>query len=197
MLLGIRGFVNLEGIKMKVMINVLIVVLALGLAFDAEAKKPKQSKDDYGVAAVAVQRGASPPTPWAVYSTEIGSPVGDTASGTFRFTCTTSQAPCRVFIGAAYLTKHKGEVAVYPRVLIQRQDYAGGGPQTYCEYGDAPLQVVPAQESTSTPDFTPLTIHIGGSADCGGPDPTAGEVTHITVPAGYYDVFSTFVFINN
>lgn len=182
---------------MKVLINILIVAIALSLAFDAVAKNPKQSKDDYGVAAVAVSRGGNPPTPWAVYSTEIGSPVGDTASGAFRFTCSTSQAPCMVFIGAAYLSKHEGDLAVYPRVLIQRQDYASGGPQTYCEYGDAPLQFVSAQESSSTPDFTPLTIHIGGSADCGGPDPTAGEVTHITVPAGYYDVFPTFVFVKN
>jgi hypothetical protein len=42
--------------------------------------------------------------------------------------------------------------------------------------------------------MTPLTLHIGGSADCDGPVPDAGAVSVITVPAGYYDVFSTFVF---
>jgi|GEM_PF-5160204 len=38
-----------------------------------------------------------------------------------------------------------------------------------------------------------MLINIGGSADCSGPVPTAGDVAVITGPS-YYDVFSTFVF---
>ncbi|MDX6564214.1 MAG: hypothetical protein QOD65_4028, partial [Gaiellales bacterium] len=38
-------------------------------------------------------------------------------------------------------------------------------------------------------------INIGGTADCSGPVATAGDVNVITVPAGYYDVHSTFVFV--
>ena len=40
-----------------------------------------------------------------------------------------------------------------------------------------------------------MPINIGGSADCGGADATAGDVAQITVPSGYYDVQSTFLFL--
>ena len=39
-----------------------------------------------------------------------------------------------------------------------------------------------------------MLINIGGSADCSGPVPTAGDVAVITVGPGYYDVFTTFLF---
>jgi hypothetical protein len=39
-----------------------------------------------------------------------------------------------------------------------------------------------------------VPAHIGGSADCNGPDPTAGSVAVITVPVGFYDVWSSFTF---
>ena len=45
--------------------------------------------------------------------------------------------------------------------------------------------------------FAAVPVNIGGSADCGGPVATAGDVSVITVPAGYYDVDSTFVFVKN
>jgi hypothetical protein len=41
-----------------------------------------------------------------------------------------------------------------------------------------------------------VQINIGGSADCGGPVSTAGDVNQITVPSGYYDVHSTFLFLS-
>ncbi len=154
---------------------------------------------EYGAAAVIVQRGAGAPAPWAIYSTRLGSPVGDTTGGTFRFTCSAANAPCRVSVGAAVLSDAPGAaVGFWPRVMIQRQDI-NGGPQTYCEYGDGvgspdPFGAVTPQLTSSTPTFAPMTVHIGGSADCGGPVATAGAVSVITVPAGYYDVFSTFVF---
>jgi len=149
---------------------------------------------EYGVAAVSVQRGAAAALVWARYSTRLGSPVGDTTGGAFRFTCSTANAPCRVSIGAAVLSNAPDAVGVYPRVLIQRQDLNAGA-QYYCEYGDGGVTAVASQASTSLPTYTPVSVHIGGSADCGGPVPTAGLIPEITVPAGYYDVLTTFTFI--
>ncbi len=141
----------------------------------------------YGVAQVKVQRGSGAATPWAVYSTTIGSPVGDTTGGTFRFTCNEAQAPCKVSV-AGYATEDGA--TVYPRVSIQTQSL-NGGPQTYCEYSDGPMS---GALSTDAAAATALPIHIGGSDDCGLNGP-AGAVNEITVPAGYYDVTSTFQFV--
>jgi hypothetical protein len=163
------------------------------------AKKAPVPAPEFGTAAVLVQRGAGLATPWAVYSTRLGSPVGDTTGGTFRFTCSASNAPCRLSVAAAVLSDGpSSNVYVWPRVILQKQPITGG-PQSYCEYGDGvnapdPFGLVQSQPSSSQPTMTPLTLHIGGSADCGGPVPDAGAVSVITVPAGYYDVFSTFVF---
>jgi hypothetical protein len=87
---------------------------------------------------------------------------------------------------------------VYPRVLL----YRGGDqdsvvtPEFYCEYGDGPLTTIPRRPKADTTQTTagPVPLDIGGSADCNGPVPTAGAVTEIVVPKGFYDVFSTFVF---
>ena len=109
-----------------------------------------------------------------------------------------SNAPCTVSVAAAILSRSAGDGAVYPRVLIYRQDYNAGGPEVYCEYGDGSIGSAPLaianQPFSSTPTYTPVPINIGGSADCGGPITTAGDVSVITVPSGYYDVHSTFVF---
>lgn len=139
----------------------------------------------YGVAQVKVQRGTGAATPWATYSTTIGSPVGDTTGGTFRFTCSEANAPCKVSV-AGYSTADGAQV--YPRVSIQTESL-NGGPQVYCEYGDGPMS------AALTGTATDLPVHIGGSADCEGPDASTGLVNAITVPAGYYDVTSTFQFV--
>jgi len=144
---------------------------------------------------------------WAAYSTLLGSPLGadptsiggDTASGTFRFTCRDTHVVCEVSVAAATLSNSAGEtVYVYPRVLMQRQDFVTAGPQNYCEYGDGSVAgfpaLVPTQTTTATPTYTPMLINIGLSADCSGPVPTAGDVAVITVGPGYYDVFTTFLF---
>ena len=57
--------------------------------------------EEYGVAA-RDDRAWRPemPVPWAIFSTELGSPVGDTTSGTFRFTCTAAHVTCTVTIRA-------------------------------------------------------------------------------------------------
>jgi hypothetical protein len=155
----------------------------------------------YGVATVNVTRGTSTAA-WATYSTRLGSPVGDTTGGVFRFTCSTSNAPCTVAVRAAVLSYQSATYTVYPRVLLTRQDYTTPGADTYCEYGDgstgngsdgAPVAIA-KQIPSSAPDFTAMQLNIGGSADCGGPVTTAGNVDQITVPAGYYDVQSTFSF---
>ncbi len=146
-----------------------------------------------------VSRGGEPATAWATYSTALGSPVGDNTGGVFRFTCSTANAPCTVSVAAAILARKAGTGAVYPRILIYRQDYVSGGPEFYCEYGDGattesgPFELA-KQPLSSTPTYTPVPVHIGGTADCSGPVPTAGLVNQITVGAGYYDVHSTFVF---
>ena len=154
--------------------------------------------DSYGVASVWVSRGGNPATAWATYSTLLGSPVGDNTGGVFRFTCSTANAPCTVALKAAVLSDSPDPGSVYPRVLIYKQDYNVGGPEVYCEYGDgstgsAPLAVTP-QAPTSTPVWSAVPVNIGGSDDCGLAGP-AGDVNQITVPAGYYDVKSTFVFL--
>jgi hypothetical protein len=159
---------------------------------------------EYGVGSIWVQRGTGAPGSWADYSTRVGSPVGDTTGGTFRFTCSSSHSVCYVYVKAAFLSDYDGAaVAVWPRVVMQKQSLNGGDTQ-YCEYGDgwtnqAPVGTLPddliySQEPTSSPIYADVTLGIGGSADCGGPDPTFGTVQKITVGPGYYDVFSTFRF---
>jgi hypothetical protein len=153
--------------------------------------------DSYGVASVWVSRGGAAAVPWATYSTLLGSPIGDNTGGVFRFTCSTANAPCTVAVKAAVLSDDADPGSVYPRVLIYKQDYNAGGPSVYCEYGDgstgsAPLAVVP-QAPTSTPVWTAVPVNVGFSDDCGIAGP-GGDKTQITVPAGYYDVHSTFTF---
>ncbi len=152
----------------------------------------------YGVVTVNVSRGGNPATMWATYSTRLGSPVGDTTGGVFRFTCAT--APCTIGVAAAVLGSSNH--ALIPRLLVYRQgDGNGGGglEENYCEYADgstgsAPLPLT--HQPVSGPlSLTPVPVNIGGSADCLGPDPTAGDVNVITVGRGYYDVHSTFWFL--
>ena len=155
-------------------------------------------KPEYGVAAVSVTRGATTST-WARYSTPLGSPVGDTTGGVFRFTCNAAQAPCKVALSAAALSDAPaGAYKVYPRVLVQRagDPDAGSASQLYCEYGDGQLASLTAQALTTSPTFSAVPVHIGGLADCGLESP-AGNVNEIVVPKGYYDVISTFAFVRS
>jgi hypothetical protein len=82
---------------------------------------------------------------------------------------------------------------VYPRILLYQQDYNNGGPETYCEYGDgADNSGGTATVGTSS---TAVPFGIGNSKDCPGmTDNVGGVVTDYTVPAGYYDVQTTFYF---
>jgi hypothetical protein len=152
------------------------------------------------VAVVRVQRGTGPQTPWAVYSTELGSPVGDTTSGHFRFTCNPEQAPCKVSVVAKILSDSlTAPGRVVPRITLFR----GGGrdtavePEFYCEYADGPVNTVTRHpKSDAAPTGDPVTVNIGGSADCGVAS-GAGDVTEILVREGYYDIWSTFQFFQS
>lgn len=162
----------------------------------------------YGIGTVSVKQGAADPGIWAVYSTRLGTPIasaalftaGDTTGGTFRFSCSAAQAPCELSVAAAVLTAVGGEqYSVYPRVLIHRTELFVDLTERYCEYGDGSLNdtspaPIIAQPSSPGPTFTGINIHIGGTADCITPAGPSGSVPTIIVPAGRYDVFTTFIF---
>ena len=183
--------VNLKTVAAAIAAAITAAV-ALPLAFAGNGNGPPAQAGGYGVAQVLVQRGSGSATPWATYSTTLGSPVGDTASGTFRFTCSPANAPCRVSV-AAYATKNG--VTMYPRLLIYQQDYNSGGPEVYCEYGDGTDNN--GGVATLTQSASPVTLGIGGTLDCPGHTqtyPAGGTASEIDVNAGYYDVQSTFQF---
>jgi hypothetical protein len=158
---------------------------------------------EYAVANVFVSRGGAAPKIWATYSAAMGSPIGTSAGGEFRFTCATAQAPCKVSIAAAVLSKKPGSALVHARVLIYKQDQ--GEPAVYCEYADgstnsstpAVISRVPMSTSVLAVN-TPLNMGIGGSLDCGAGQPYTPIVKEITVSSGAgdaaYDVFTTFGF---
>ena len=143
----------------------------------------------YAMGVVLVSRGGATANPWATYSTSIGSPYGDTASGTFRFTCVAAKAPCAISFAAQSTASG---VTVFPRVMIYKSDISTGQVFGQCEYGDG------ANDTSQYEPVGPLTINIGGSLDCGAETAqtyvSPGNVDHISVPAGYYDVQSTFTF---
>jgi hypothetical protein len=175
----------------------------------SDGKDGRDGKDapaaEYGVGGVYVTRGAGQPVRWATYSTRLGSPVGDTTGGVFRFTCRTADVSCKVAVQAAVLSDTPaGNYVVYPRVLVQKagDPDAGSAAQTYCEYADGsagarPASLTPVSLATNPfAAYGPLTVNIGGSADCGLAGP-AGDVTEIVVPKGYYDVMTTFAFVKS
>lgn len=152
---------------------------------------------EYGIAQVFVSRSAKTATPWATYSTLLGAPapVGDTTSGTFRFTCSDAQAPCTIALKAGVISPNAGAHTVYPRVLVYREDYNAGGPSTECEYVDGSTGAAPASVANAPVlSLQALTLNIGGTADCNGPVTTAGDVPVVTVPSGFYDVTTTVAF---
>jgi hypothetical protein len=137
----------------------------------------------------------------------MGSPIGTTLGGMFRFTCSASQAPCKVSIAAAVLSDNGGKTLIYPRVLIYKQD-GPPAPESYCEYADGAnnnggldtVDKVPMDTSVTKID-TQLSMGIGGSLDCGAGQsyPANGTVTDIWVPAASngastasYDVWTNF-----
>ena len=161
---------------------------------------------EYGVASVFVQRGTADPVRFASFSVPIGSTVGSTTGGHFRFTCSAAQAPCKISIGAAVISSSSSSNAFFfPRLLIQKQD-GGGAPMTFCEYADGSFNNVPVAQIPRVPTLaaaltstqTPRSMGVG-SLDCGASQPGASPVTEIWVPAAStggapagYDVWPSF-----
>jgi len=156
---------------------------------------------EYAVASVFVDRGSGP-TRYSTSSVALGSPTGSTTSGSFRFSCSAAQEPCKISFGAAVISDQAGNAFVHPRLLIHKDS---GTAITFCEYADGAnniagldqITLVPTLVAAETAMDTPLNMGIGGSLDCGSTQPPAGPdgvVTEIWVPAGFYDVAATFAF---
>ena len=154
----------------------------------AAAVAPLLPKPAYGIAMVNVSRNGAAATTWETLSTSLGSPVGDTASGTFRFTCSGS-APCEISV-KAYTTADG--YTVYPRLDIMSQVEGTG--ENYCEYADGADN--DGASATVGTTATAVKLGIGSTADCGAGQ-AGGVVDSILVPNGaqdHYDVSATFVF---
>ena len=160
---------------------------------------------EYGVANVFVSRGKAAPSIWATYSAAMGSPVGTTTGGAFRFTCSVTQAPCKVSIASAVLANTSGSALVHARLLIYKENQ--NTPESECEYADGsdnnstPATIARVPMNTSVTSInSPLNMGIGGTLDCdaGQPYPAGGVVKDIWVPGvpgnGFYDVFTTVAF---
>jgi hypothetical protein len=157
----------------------------------------------YGVANVFVQRGTGRRTRFATYAVDLGSPVGSTTGGQFRFSCSAAQSPCKVSLGAAVLSSDSGQALAYPRLTIHRQEATSANdPMIYCEYADGGANQISRVEFGTAVDEIrdPLTLNIGGSLDCGNTgQPFNQRVDEIWVTNGaaevaYYDVWVTFNF---
>jgi hypothetical protein len=148
----------------------------------------------YGVGNINVSRGGAAASTWQQLSTDLGSPVGDTVSGTFRFTCSEAKAPCAVSVSAYATTSG---VMVYPRVLITKDSIDTGAPLGTCEYGDGSDNNGAVTALSNAAVAVPLGI--GGSLDCGSAQayPANGVASTIEVPAGYYNVTSTLHFFKS
>lgn len=163
---------------------------------DAGAPGADATTPQYGIALVNVARGGNAATTWASYSTTLGSPIGDTASGEFRMTCNTANAPCEISV-QAYSYHATSAVSLYPRLLISKDDFNTGAAVGNCEYGDGVNNdggSISLSNDAANKKTVPLGI--GGTLDCGSAQvhPADGTVTSILVPAGFYDIAFTGVF---
>jgi hypothetical protein len=161
---------------------------------------------EYAIVTVFVDRGgAGGPQRWAFYSAPLGSPAGTTTGGVFHFSCSAAQAPCKISYGAAVVsTQSTANSVIHPRLLIQKSLDELDATMRPCESADGAnnnaglVQIprVPTLADAVVAMQTPLNMGIGGSLDCGSgqPFPPNGVVTEIWVPAGFYDVWGTFVF---
>jgi hypothetical protein len=163
---------------------------------------------EYAVVTVFVDRGNGP-TRYATYSAALGSPVGTTTGGDFRFSCSAAQAPCKISYGAAVIsTQSTAAAVVHPRLLIHKEDSPGAA-MTFCEYADgadnnAGLDTIPRVATPAAAVVamqTALDMGIGGTLDCGSSQTYTPVVAEIDVPASsngtstaFYDVEATFAF---
>jgi hypothetical protein len=161
---------------------------------------------EYAVGNVLVSRGGAAPVVWATFSAALGSPLGTTAGGQVRFSCSAAQAPCKVSIAAAVLSNKSGSAHVFPRLLIQKED-GPGAPQTFCEYANGAdnsgaldgIARVPMNAHAASIN-KPLAMGIGGTLDCASDQPFSPTVKSIWVPnastggTAFYDVWATLTF---
>jgi hypothetical protein len=167
---------------------------------------PVAANAEYAVANVFVSRGGARRKIWASYSATMGSPIGTTTGGQFRFTCSAAQAPCKVSIAAAVLSHKTGRALVLARVLIYKENEPGA-PEKFCEYADASTNSgTPARIDRVPLDTRLISIRdrlnmgIGGTLDCGAGQAYRPVVKEIDVPAGSngstaaYDVWANFGF---
>ena len=162
---------------------------------------------EYGVANIYVSRGDARPARYATFSTALGSPVGSTTGGQFRFSCSPAQDPCKISWGAVVISQRAGTSLVYPRITIHKESGASSGlPMTFCEYADgannnlgaARVQRVPSVQAGRPAIREPQGMG-AGSLDCGAAQPSGERINEIWVPAGdaatnYYDVWVTLTF---
>ena len=169
-----------------------------------QGSQPGEAAAEYGVANVFVARGGDRPSRWATYSVALGSPVGSTTGGQFRFTCTPAQSPCKISLGAAVLSSESGRAVVYARITVHKQNGdAVNTPMIHCEYVDGPanrIQRVPLETAIGE-IREPLTMDAGGSFDCGSGQPgSSGRADEIWVTStsnvdnAFYDVWTTVTF---
>ena len=150
----------------------------------------------YGIGEVQVDRnGTGKPSTWAVYSTTLGSPVGDTASGEFEFTCSDVTDGCNISL-QAYATA--AGYGVYPRIVVTKQDNTTGDIQA-CEYGDGANNK--GGVSALTTAASPVTVGYGSTWDCGGNQTGSPDsAQHLNVPGAagegeHYYVQTTWSFL--
>src|ERR1700722_4802656 len=150
----------------------------------------------YGIAEVQVDRnGSGKPSTWGVYSTTLGSPVGDTASGEFEFTCSDVADGCNISL-QAYATA--AGYQVYPRIVVTKQDNNTGDIQA-CEYGDGANNA--GGLSALTTAASPVTVGYGSTWDCGGNQTGSPDsAQHLNVPGAagegeHYYVQTTWSFV--
>ena len=170
----------------------------------------------YGVAVVNVSRGhtgnpatQNPATIWARYSTLLGSPVGDYDGWHLPLHVQDHRCPMP---GLDRCDGHLGKTvtgaSVYPRILIYRQDDNAGGPEYYCEYGDASsghsrhachpesavlgrFAGVDRRPTRRCPSTSAASATVGDPPDVTDAAGAPGGRSVLTVAAGYYDVQST------
>ena len=164
---------------------------------------------EYGVASVFVSRGGEKPRRYATFSVALGSPVGSTTGGQFRFTCKAAQVPCKISWGGAVISQRSGTSTVFPRILVHKEVATSSNePMTFCEYADgandrsgaARVQRVPSLRDALPAMGEPQGLGVG-SLDCDANQPESPIVREIWVPApsdgltsNYYDVWVTLNF---
>jgi hypothetical protein len=165
------------------------------------------ANEEFGIANVFVSRGGRRAR-FATYSVPLGSPGGSTTGGEFRFSCKPAQAPCKLSLGAAVISKRLGRATLYPRILIHKED-GPSAPMDSCEYADGAsnnrgidrIARVESRRAATRAMRSRLTMGIGSTADCGASQPVGASVKEIWVPGAsngsstaFYDVSVTLQF---